>query len=92
MQLELISHARLIKQKSQYAVKHHWLPQFLQKYAQRSHIHVTMHRGVFQHAESKFAIRFALRLFQQYKLYARNLRSINISLLISMVFFFHLSS
>ena len=27
-----------------------------------------LHRVVFQHAESKFAIRFALRLLKQYKL------------------------
>ena len=44
------SHARVIKRKSQCAVKRHWLPWLLQIFAQE----------VFQHAESKFAIRFAL--------------------------------
>ena len=47
MELEL---AHVIKQKLQYAVKRHGLPRLLQ----------SLHRVVFQLAESKFAIRFAL--------------------------------
>ena len=47
MELEL---AHVIKQKLQYAVKCHGLPRLLQ----------SLHRVVFQLAESKFAIRFAL--------------------------------
>ena len=41
-----------------YNVKRYWLPRLLQRFAQ----------GDFQHAESKFAIRFVLCQLQQYKL------------------------
>ena len=50
------SHALVIKQKI--AVRRHWLPQLLQN----------LHRGVFQHTESKFAIPFTLWPLQEYKL------------------------
>ena len=51
--------AYVIMQKSQYAVKCHWLSQLLQNFA----------CAVFQHADSKFAIRFTLWPLQAYKLY-----------------------
>ena len=49
------SYAQVIKRLPQYAVKGHWLPKLLQRFSQE----------VFQHAEVKFATRFALHHCRQ---------------------------